>query len=83
MLVSEWKLIEIDGARMIEIQIPLMLRHDAEVDRGGAMLLVEHDGFVRLGARLPESFTDRVITYNETAFTTLRSIVEMGIDSKE
>jgi hypothetical protein len=82
-MVSEWKLIEVDGVRMIEIQLPLILRQEANGDNEEAMLLVEHEGFVRLGARLPESFSDRVITYNETAFTTLRSIVEMGIDSRQ
>ncbi len=80
-LSSEWKLIEIDGVRMIEIQLPLIFRQDT--DNQEAILLVEHDGFVRLGARLPESFMERVITYNETAFSKLLSIVETGIDSKQ
>lgn len=83
MLVSEWKLIEIEGVRMIEIQLPFILRQESDADNGQAILLVEHDGYVRLGARLPETFVDRVITYNETAFATLRSIVETGIDSKQ
>ncbi len=82
-MVSEWKLVEVDGVKMIEIQLPLILRQEADGDNEEAMLLIEHDGYVRLGARLPESFSDRVITYNETAFTTLRSIVEMGIDGKQ
>ena len=83
MMVSEWKLIEVEGVKMIEIQLPFMFRQESEDDSGEAILLIEHDGYVRMGARLPETFVERVITYNETAFTTLRSIVEMGMDSKE
>ena len=81
-LVSEWKVIEVDGVKMIEIQMPFLLRQESDGERESAILLVEHDGFVRLGARLPESFIDRVITYNETAFATLQSIVEMGANSE-
>lgn len=81
MLLSEWKLIDVDGVKMIEIQLPLLIRHGADAEGGVALLLIEHGGFVRIGERLPESFTDRVITYNETAFMTLRSITEAGFAS--
>ena len=50
MVVSEWKLIEVQGVSVIEICIPLILRHDLSTDNGTAMLLMEHVGLVRMGA---------------------------------
>jgi hypothetical protein len=81
-LVSAWKLIEVQGVQMIEVQLPLMFRHGSQGETEEAMLLIEHEGFVRAGARLPGSQIDRVFTYNETAFTTLRSIVETRFERK-
>ncbi|NND93051.1 MAG: hypothetical protein HKN42_19500 [Granulosicoccus sp.] len=75
-LFSEWKLIEVQGVQMIEVQLPLQLHHDTDDRTGAAMLLIAHDGFVRMGSRLAQAHIDRVLTYNEAAFTTLLSIVE-------
>ncbi len=82
MLSSRWKLIEVQGVEMIEITLPLILRHDESVDTEEAILLIAHEERVRVGARLPETYIDRVFTYNENAFTTLKSIVEIGVDNQ-
>ncbi|MFK8080902.1 MAG: hypothetical protein AB8B97_11510 [Granulosicoccus sp.] len=71
---STWNLITVNGVEMIEIQIPALFRFNSD-DEEQAMLLAEHEGFVRLGARMVDSFIDRVVTYNEAAVTTLRGIV--------
>lgn len=75
-LDATWSVIEKEGVSMIEIQLPQTLRYGDEGSSEEAMLLIEHNGFVRGGARLPNTHIDRVFTYNENAFVTLRSIVE-------
>jgi hypothetical protein len=79
LLDGRWKLIEVDSVEMIEIHLPIMFRNETDDESDEAMLLIEHDGFVRAGARLPDTRIDRVFTYNESAFETLRSIVEIGM----
>jgi len=77
-VVSRWKLVDVDGVKLIEIQLPDELRgHDDDMQ---ALILVEHDGFVRQGLRRSEVFIERLATYNEIAFTTLRAIVEKQSD---
>ena len=76
---GQWKMIEIDGVGMIEIHLPMMFRNESDGESDEAILLIEHNGFVRAGARLPDTRIDRVFTYNENAFVTLRSIVESGM----
>jgi len=51
-------------------------------DEAQTLILAEHDGFIRQGLRLGEVSIDRLATYNETAFTTLRAIVEKQDDSE-
>jgi len=75
LLVSTWDMIVVDGVEMIEIPLPNVLRSDSEGEID-SILLIEHDGFVRVGSRLPEGQLSRVLTYNENAFVTLRSIIE-------
>ena len=76
MFNGRWKLIEVDGVEMIEIHLPIQFRNNSDEDSEEALLLIENDGFVRAGARLSDTRIDRVFTYNENAFLTLRSIVE-------
>lgn len=73
--MSQWKTIMVDGVEMIEIQIPQILRLDGDSSEQ-AILLAEHDGYVRLGSRKADYFFDRIATYNETAFSVLRAMVE-------
>lgn len=79
MLTGQWELIEVDGVNMIEIRMPAMFGDRADNEYDEAMLLIEHEGYVRSGARLPDTRIDRVFTYNENAFVTLRSLVESGM----
>ena len=74
-MLSEWALIEVDGIQMIEISMPREFGGNGR-DSQQAMLLIEHEGVVRLGARLSESYIERVVTYNEVAFSTLRALIE-------
>lgn len=78
--VSTWEFITVQGVPMIEVQIPRVLRHDSGNRGGQTIVLTPHEGFVRLGVKMPQSYIERVFTYNETAFTTLRSIVESGMN---
>ena len=78
-IVSAWTLIDVDGVEMIEIAIPAVFRSTGDYENSQhAFLLIEHEGVVRSGARLSESLIDRIVTYNEAAFSTLRAIVERG-----
>lgn len=83
MLNSRWKMIEVNGVEMIEIHLPMMLRNESDGVSEEALLLIEHDNFVRAGVRLPDTRFDRVFTYNENAFVTLRSIVETGMGNTQ
>lgn len=83
LLSGRWKLIEVENVEMIEIHLPIMFRNESEGESEEAMLLIEHEGFVRAGARLPDTRIDRVFTYNDNAFETLRSIVENGMSESQ
>ncbi|MFK8076588.1 MAG: hypothetical protein AB8B84_08370 [Granulosicoccus sp.] len=80
-LDATWALVEKEGVSMIEIKLPQTLRYGDEGASEEALILAELDGFVRRGARLPDTQIDRVFTYNENAFLTLRSIVESRFDN--
>lgn len=82
-LTGRWKLVEVDSVAMIEIHLPIRFRNESDGESEEAMLLIEHDGFIRAGARLPGTSIDRVFTYNENAFETLRSIVEIGMSENQ
>lgn len=73
-LTSDWRVVRVDGVAMIEIDLPFAKRAGEDADE--AILLIEHEGFVRLGARLPESYIDVQSTYNVTAFENMRAIAE-------
>ena len=75
-LVSDWKLITVDGVDMIEISMPLVLRHGEEESFEQSMLLIEHNGYVRLGARFAETSIEKQSAYNLAAFETLSAIIQ-------
>jgi hypothetical protein len=81
-LTSTWRMISQDGISMIEIDLPIALRHDNEVDGDASMLLIEHEGYVRIGARIIDSGVESVVTYNEAAFVTLKSAVAEALASQ-
>jgi len=67
---------EVEGeAGMLEIALPGAMMDEADSDIA-ALLFVEHDGFVRHGARLPGLRVDAVRTYDLDAFEALRSAFE-------
>ncbi|MBX2825743.1 MAG: hypothetical protein KTR33_13500 [Gammaproteobacteria bacterium] len=73
---SNWKLIEVDGVTMLEVGIPVPVRHSADELEAASLLLIEHEGFVRRGARLGAAMTDIEIMYSEAAFETLKPYAE-------
>lgn len=80
-VTTRWKLIEADGVAMIEIQLPdVFLRGNSNEPE--SMLLIEHEGFVRQGARIPDSYIGTAVTYNEAAFITMQAIAERSSDSR-
>ena len=76
---SDWKKVRVNGETMIEIDIPIAVRHRIEQDETAAMLLIEHNGFVRRGARFGDRSVDDEVAYNEIAFDTLKPIIERYI----
>lgn len=78
---STWQVIQHDGVSMIEIALPVALRHQDDREGESALLLIEHDGFVRLGARINASSINTVITYNDPAFTTIKDLLSRAAAS--
>jgi len=75
-LETIWQLINVDGVDMIEIQMPNVLLSGDAATTGGSILLTEHNDFVRLGSSVETTKIKQRFTYNENAFTTMRSIIE-------
>lgn len=73
---TEWKLITVDGVTMIEIGMPVRVKHETDADDFAALLLIEESGYVRRGARLRDIDTDDAVMYTEAAFATLQSVAE-------
>ena len=73
---SRWEIVTVDGVTMIQIQLPEIFRFEGNGER--ALLLVEKDGYVRLGAKVQENVIDQAIVYNESAFNTLLALIQRG-----
>lgn len=84
---SRWKLVAVDGVAMIEVELPVALRFDDDSgdDRGDsdrddetsrALLMAEHEGFLRQGVRSSGQRVDSVTIYDEKSFDVLRAILE-------
>lgn len=73
---TTWKLITIDGVEMIDLGLPMAVKHSIDVPEASSLLLIEHEGFVRRGAKLGGISIDTELTWSETAFKTLQPIVE-------
>lgn len=69
---SSWTSTNVDGVSMIEVRMPIALRHDNSRDNVAALLLIEQDGVVRLGSRQRASDTKTVFTYNNVALEALQ-----------
>jgi hypothetical protein len=87
---------------MIEVDLPLALRHDQGMEYQGieyemqyqgieyeedtvhaqALLLIEQDGFVRMGVRTSAVFNEKVIGYNEAAFQSVKQLIETVLINK-
>ncbi len=73
---SRWQLVEVQGVEMIELSIPVPLRHRIDMDDAGAILLIEQDGFVRRGMRFSDNGTDTEVMYNDTAFDVMQDVMQ-------
>ncbi|MEM7259208.1 MAG: hypothetical protein AAF404_17665, partial [Pseudomonadota bacterium] len=73
---TEWKLVTVDGVTMIEIGMPIRVKHETDAEDFAAFLLVEESGYVRRGARLHTIDSDDAVMYTEAAFATLQSVAE-------
>lgn len=80
-ITSKWRLLEVSGISMFEIEIPLAVRYEFGLEAQESILLVEHSGFVRRGARFAQSRMESEVTYNPLAFDTLKAIVEDFVSS--
>lgn len=79
---SAWRVITVDGVEMIDIDIPLTIRHRIDLDNAASLLLIEDDGYLRRGVRLGQQSLEVDLSYSEAAFQTLRPIVEKYISQK-
>ena len=79
---SRWQVVEVDGVQMIELSIPVALRHRTDMEDASAILLIEHDGFVRRGMRFGDSGTDSEIMYNETAFDVMQAVMQGYVNQR-
>lgn len=73
---SRWRLITVDNIEMIEIDIPVSVRHRIDLDDVASMLLIDDEQYVRRGARFSDQSIDDEISYSESAFGTLQPIIE-------
>ncbi len=73
---SRWKTIVHEGISMIEIEMPIAIRHRSDLDEVATLLLIEQGDFVRRGARLSERSVDDETGYSEASFNTLQPIIE-------
>ena len=79
---SEWKTINVDGVQMIEVSLPVQVRHSTDAADHASLLLVEEGGFVRRGARLRDAESDDALMYSPAAFETLQPIAEEYVISR-
>lgn len=80
-VTTRWSLVEADGVTMIEVQLPDVFLHGYD-DDAKSMLLIEHEGVVRQGAVLSDSYIGTAVTYNESAFITMKAIAERMFDKQ-
>jgi len=82
-LVSEWKVITVDGVRIMEITIPRRLRNAFDFDETDifAMILIEQNGFVRRGWRQADTKVNTEYTYNQTAFDQVKDAITAVLSS--
>ncbi len=73
---TEWKLITVDGVTMIQIGMPVRVKHETDAEGFAAFLLIEDSGYVRRGARMSDMDNDDTVMYSEAAFSTLQSVAE-------
>ena len=73
---SHWKQTVEDGVTMIDIEIPMAMRHHMTERDIVTLLLLEQGGFVRRGARFSAGAVDDEVAYNAVAFETLQPIIE-------
>jgi len=78
---GRWRVVEVDGVKMVELTLPFALRHHVDFDDTATVLLVEHDGFVRRGAHFSNRSVETDTAYNPVAFEALLVELEkqMGI----
>ena len=73
---SKWKVITVDGVSMVEIEIPVPVKHSTDVDDLEALLLIEQSGYVRRGAKLLDVESEDALMYSLPAFETLQPVAE-------
>ena len=76
--VSRWKMIDIDGVSMLQLDLPVSVKHNIDLE-ATHLLLIEQAGYIRRGARLGGARNEFEITYSEAAFDTLRPIIEAQV----
>ena len=76
---SHWKVVEVDGQTMIEIEMPVIVRHRFEQPDVATFLLAEQDGFVRRGMKLADWNIGDEIAYSLPAFETLQPLIEVYV----
>ncbi|MBX2885012.1 MAG: hypothetical protein KTR32_33960 [Granulosicoccus sp.] len=74
--ISRWKVITVDDVEMIDIGLPVAVQHRIDIPEAASLLLIEHNGYVRRGAKFGGVAVDTEITWSEAAFKTLQPIAE-------
>ncbi len=77
---SKWHLIEVDGQTMIEIELPVIVRHRFDQREVATFLLAEQGGYVRRGIKQGDVNIDHETGYSLAAFETLLPLVEQYIE---
>ena len=66
---------------MIEIELPLFLRHRAEHRGARSVLLIEQGNYLRRGVRQQTSVLETATTFNQSAFDLLKDLMTRRLQS--
>lgn len=77
---SKWHVIEVEGQTMIEIELPVIVRHRFDQMEVATFLLAEQGGYVRRGIKQGDVNIDHETGYSLAAFETLLPLVEQYIE---
>ena len=79
---GNWRIIEAQGLRMIELDVPLGLHQRLDLDGESTLLLGEYDDAVAVGARVGGPEEGNLVSYDAAAFKQIRGVYETYLETR-